>query len=129
MTPREYYLQNKERFRERNRLYYAQNKEKLAENRKRNKTKKKQYMTDWMLKTKYGITESEYNDMFQAQDGCCAICKRAATYYKRKMAVDHNHLTGKVRGLLCVKCNRGIGCFEESPSMFDSAKSYLLRFN
>jgi len=118
---REYYLQNKERFRENHRRWCSKNKEKLA---KRNAG----YVTEWILKKKYGIDGAEYNRLFTLQSGRCAICLREASEFKRKLAVDHNHTTGQVRGLLCVKCNRGIGCFEEISIRFDAAREYLLRF-
>ncbi len=52
----------------------------------------------------YGITEAEYWAIYEAQGRCCAICKKA-TGTVRRLAVDHNHETGKVRGLLCKTCN------------------------
>lgn len=117
------YLQNKERYRERNRIYYANNKGKMASNR----TGKKRYMTEWMLKKKYGLSELEYKNLLSIQFGCCAICGKEASQYKRKLAVDHDHKNGKIRGLLCVKCNGGIGCFDENQALLDRAKEYLAK--
>jgi hypothetical protein len=91
----------------------------------RSTEKKKHYMTWWVLKRKYGIGELEYNNLLAVQFGCCAICGKNASHYKRRMAVDHDHVSGKIRGLLCVKCNRGIGCFEENQVLLDKAKEYL----
>ena len=56
----------------------------------------------------YGITFDEYESMLDAQDGVCAICREKCTT-GRMLAVDHNHITGEVRGLLCRGCNQGIG--------------------
>ena len=67
------------------------------------------------LKHRYGITAAEYDAMYEAQKGCCAICGKHAeagsspAHWKNKLAVDHCHDTGKVRGLLCNDCNAGIG--------------------
>lgn len=62
------------------------------------------------LKRKYGISEQDYDQMHKAQNGGCAICNLAPD--KRRLAVDHNHTTGKVRALLCSKHNIMIGVLE-----------------
>lgn len=63
--------------------------------------------------------------MNAAQNGVCAICKKTCTC-GRSLAVDHNHKTGKVRALLCSRCNRGLGLFMENPEYLNAAKEYLL---
>jgi len=63
--------------------------------------------------------------MYIAQEGRCAICKRHQSEFRRRLDVDHSHSTGKVRGLLCVACNRGIGFFEESAARLVAAVTYL----
>lgn len=77
------------------------------------------------LKRKYGITLDEYNALLVSQNSCCAICGNHTSQYKRKLHVDHNHSNGKVRGLLCVRCNYGIGYFSENPELLDKAKLYI----
>jgi len=57
------------------------------------------------LKCKFGVTPEQHNKLFKKQKGCCAICKRLQSDSKRKFAVDHDHQTGNVRGLLCLSCN------------------------
>src|SRR5271166_6166626 len=54
---------------------------------------------------KYGVTQPDYDVMFAAQNGCCAICRRSQD---RAFDIDHDHQTGEVRGLLCTNCNRMI---------------------
>lgn len=81
----------------------------------------------------YGIGVDEYNALLAAQGGLCAICKKpeilqAKTGELLKLAVDHNHLTGEVRSLLCGKCNKGIGLFSEDPDLLHTAAIYLERF-
>lgn len=74
------------------------------------------------LKRKYNITVEIYNAMLEEQDGVCAICGFESD---RQLAVDHNHETGEVRGLLCSSCNRGLGMFRDSVHNLTKAKSYL----
>jgi hypothetical protein len=68
----------------------------------------------------YGLTAEDYAELVRTHDGC-AICQE-----KSKLGVDHNHTTGKVRGLLCQACNRGLGHFKDSPSLLEKAKEYVL---
>jgi hypothetical protein len=88
---------------------------------------------DWRLhevvRDLHGITGKEYKKMCSEQDNVCAICKNGETVkYKgkiRRLSVDHNHKTGKVRGLLCDDCNKGIGCFHEDIKALEVAIAYL----
>ncbi len=81
------------------------------------------------LYARYGITPQQFEEMSDAQGGRCAIClmvPEGKTPKTSLLHVDHNHVTGKVRGLLCDKCNRSLGCLREDPALFDAAKQYLL---
>ena len=75
----------------------------------------------------YGITLNDYDQLLQFQGGGCAICgsKEAKTKRNGRFCVDHDHLTGKVRGLLCAPCNRGIGLLKDDPEIIQKAVSYL----
>jgi len=80
------------------------------------------------LKKNYGITPECFNQMWQKQDGKCAICGDAMVPRGRKSnaaCVDHNHETNEVRGLLCRACNHGIGNLKDSPLVLQSAIKYL----
>lgn len=81
------------------------------------------------LKRRVGITSAEYTKMRTEQNGCCAICKRPERLVIRgkeaALAVDHCHTLGRVRGLLCAKCNQGLGCFEDSIEYMMNAIEYL----
>ena len=80
---------------------------------------------DKYLRKKYGITEAEYNKMANAQHGVCGLCGRPPK--TRSLSVDHDHGTGRVRGLLCYNCNRRlIGRFRR-PDLFRKAAEYLER--
>jgi len=75
------------------------------------------------LRKKYGITQEQWQEAFKRQGGKCAICHCAQRY--QSLAVDHDHKTGKVRGLLCVQCNRGLGRFFDSPVRLRNAAAYI----
>lgn len=72
---------------------------------------------------KFGITIEQYDAMFTAQKGVCAICSQPPG--KRRLAVDHCHTTKAVRGLLCVNCNTAIGNLNDDPELFRRAIAYL----
>lgn len=78
------------------------------------------------LCAKYGITPEEYDRMHAEQDGRCAICKRPEIP-NRRLSIDHDHATGKVRQLLCGGCNRGLGDFREDRYLLQAAIEYLTR--
>lgn len=72
----------------------------------------------------YGISLEEYNSLLSKQKGVCAICSTECIS-GRRLAVDHCHTTGKVRGLLCANCNRGLGLFKDSKFLLEKAQKYL----
>jgi len=77
-----------------------------------------------MVKKTYGLAAGEYDRRYSEQGGVCAICQRATGKTKR-LAVDHDHETGAVRGLLCGPCNKMVGYFRNSPEAFRRAAYYL----
>lgn len=79
------------------------------------------------LKYVYGITEDDYNTLFNKQHGCCAICGVHQSQLKRRLHIDHDHQTGEIRGLLCMKCNRALGYFGDSVEHMTTAIQYLSR--
>ena len=79
----------------------------------------------WSLTKLYGITEAEWDAMFDAQGGCCKICNTHQSNLKKTLHVDHDHKTGRIRGLLCQKCNHGIGLFSDDPENLRRAAEYL----
>ena len=78
------------------------------------------------LKRKYGMTLEDYERMFEAQGGVCAICGEARPE-ERTLHVDHDHETGVIRGLLCFRCNNALGDFREEYELFRRAADYLDR--
>lgn len=85
------------------------------------------------LRRNFGITLGDYQAKMLEQSGVCAICHRPETAIRMNkllpLAVDHNHTTGAVRGLLCTACNIGIGSLCESPELLRSAITYLEKWN
>lgn len=82
---------------------------------------------NWYLKKTYGITLDEYEVLADKQNNACAICgKECAT--GKMLAVDHNHKTGKVRGLLCFSCNIAIGhlAVDDGPELLSKAINYII---
>lgn len=81
------------------------------------------------LRKNFGISLIEYQEMENAQHGVCAICERPETVERSgrelSLAVDHDHFTGRTRGLLCSQCNQAIGKFEDRPELLQRAINYL----
>jgi len=71
----------------------------------------------------YQLSEEQYTSMFEAQGGVCAICQMPPGI--RRLAVDHDHVTGRIRGLLCGNCNNGLGRFQDDPERIRRAVTYL----
>jgi hypothetical protein len=85
------------------------------------------YHRDRHLRTKYGLSLSDYNAMLESQGGGCSICGQKPAAGKKSMPVDHCHQTGAVRGILCDPCNRALEGFQDSPTILRSAIAYLHR--
>ncbi len=130
----EYRARNKKKVSKVMDRYYAANKEKwkgYAARRKVREESEPEYKARLVasvrrshLKRSYGIEPVEYEKMLAACNNLCEICSRPDT---RALAIDHNHATGAVRGLLCHYCNKGIGNFKDSPSILIAASKYLQR--
>ena len=76
------------------------------------------------LKT-HGLTVEQYTEILKAQQYKCAICKIKASAQRKALAIDHNHKTNQRRGLLCDKCNRGLGFFNDDYYLMRKAYTYL----
>lgn len=81
---------------------------------------------DARLRREYQITLEEYNLIIEHQKGCCAICRRPPK--GARLAVDHNHITGEVRGLLCMQCNRALGKWRDNNQLVAYAYAYVLNY-
>jgi hypothetical protein len=76
------------------------------------------------MKSNFGLTLEDFDRMLEQQNGVCAICEKECPTGQR-LGVDHDHVTGKIRGLLCRKCNSGIGQFGDSLDLVKKALAYL----
>jgi len=83
------------------------------------------YIAGSALKKLYGITLAEYEAQKEFQGRRCAICKNPPQ--KIRLAVDHDHKTGKLRGLLCSNCNTGMGLLKDDAELLERALEYLLQ--
>lgn len=82
----------------------------------------------WKLTKVYGITLAQYNEMLVDQNYCCSICAEPQRDSKR-LAVDHDHDTGRVRGLLCHECNLMLGKARDNPDLLRAGATYLEGFD
>ena len=87
--------------------------------------KTKEHQRCKALQKKFGITLEDYNQMFADQEGHCAICGVHQLDVSLTFAVDHDHKTGEVRGLLCRHCNVGLGHFRDDTTLLAKAIAYL----
>lgn len=104
----------------------AANKEARTKSMKkwRAKNKKRVHDSVWRnaIKRKYGIDENKYNEMLKEQGGVCKICKKKS---EKRLAVDHDHKSGKVRGLLCSYCNTALGSIRDDKEIAQRMIDYL----
>jgi hypothetical protein len=101
----------------------------LTEKRKRRKEQeavKKRQDNRWLaIYSMYGLTRDQWQVLFNKQNGSCAICGKSQDKLGYTLQVDFDHVLGKVRGLLCKKCNLGIGMFGEDITRIEKAIRYL----
>jgi hypothetical protein len=102
---------------ERNRSYYEDNQERL-----RTAALERAPIASIV---RYGITAEQFNEMLARQNGVCAICGQDNTRFGKRLAIDHDHDTGDVRGLLCNSCNGALGLFKDDVDTLKKAIEYL----
>lgn len=98
------------------------NPDKVAYNRQKWQEANPGKAAEHRRKYNYGLTNDQYLAMLEKQKGQCAICKEVLP-----LCIDHDHTTGKIRGLLCDKHNKGLGFFNEDPEILQEAVSYLIK--
>jgi hypothetical protein len=108
---------------------YDLHREEYIERAARNKVTPTGVIADknWRLRKRYGLSVEEVQSMYESQHGRCAIC--FTEIMGRNRHIDHDHLTGKVRGILCQKCNMGLGSFDDNQIKLQAAINYLIKHN
>jgi len=110
-----------------------------TQSRERNKDRHREVQREWrrrnvekrqiydlrQIAQRYGIDKVEYFALVASQNGVCAICAKRETISGRRLSVDHDHMLGGVRGLLCSNCNLGVGYFYDDPGLLHKAAEYI----
>jgi hypothetical protein len=120
---KEYRLTDK--YKETRRKWLENNREKIRERKK--KAYKKWRNGGGFRRLLYGVSQSEYEKRLEEQNYSCAICGKRQSELKQSLGVDHNHQTGKVRGLLCAGCNIRLGHVENIKFLY-KAEEYLNKY-
>lgn len=139
----EYYEKNKKKIKRQSHDYYQKNKKKISDKFKNLSRKERDELNEKVRKRRkadpekfhaiqlrydYNLSLEKYKELCKNQKDCCAICKKHKTKLKdrgSRLCVDHCHKTGKIRGLLCQKCNRALGLFDDNKKSLNSAIKYL----
>ena len=107
----------------------AANPEMVSMQRARKRVKAMNTKLNGALRYHYQITLERYNAVLAEQGGVCAICRKfEVTKRTNRLVVDHDHATGKIRGLLCHRCNCGLGYLKDDPVLIERAGEYLRRW-
>lgn len=114
--------ENKDKVLELGRNYQRKNRKKLSAQARIRYQKNPQKELDRIRFKKYGITGDEFRAILERQGISCPICGKTIG---KNLSVDHNHITGKVRGVICNKCNLAIGNAEDSPDRLRAMANYL----
>lgn len=122
---RQHYEDNKEHYKSKNKTYRENNKETIKKRQKEWYDSNTDKVKNEKLLKAYGITLEQYNEMFNKQEGKCAICGINQNELKYALYVDHNHTTKKIRGLLCHKCNTILGYANDKMEILTQAIEYL----
>ena len=133
---KEYEFKNKTKIKEQQRIrsakHYLLHRKEINEYLLQNKDIIAAKHRERALKRNYNLSLEQYNELLIKQNGVCAICfnpevRMLSSGKIPPLAIDHNHITGKVRGLVCTKCNKALGGFNDSLVLLESAKQYLIK--
>jgi hypothetical protein len=128
---RRYEKKNRKRIRKVHAIWAKKHPEKIREYEARRKLRRQGApLREINLLRSYGITAADYNKLLRSQKGRCAICRKRETSKgklgkPRSLGIDHCHKTDKIRGLLCSRCNIGVGHLLDSPRLLRAAATYL----
>lgn len=126
-TRADYRKRNAEKINARQREYRKANGDRLRANERKWRSRNVEKIAAYYREQKYGISQAEWNALLEKQNYGCAICGRTTETGRRNLSVDHDHVTGRVRGILCQNCNAGIGHFRDDVDLVRTAVQYLER--
>jgi hypothetical protein len=119
-----WYRNNRDRAISYVRAWQQANPDRVKAWRVRNRDRRNEQMREIHLRNKFGLTPEEYEAILESQGGVCALCDAAPTP-GISLHVDHDHGTGEIRGLLCMRCNNALGLFREDPHLLRRAARYV----
>jgi hypothetical protein len=122
---KQWYRDNRERSIAYVKSWQEANPERVRASAQRNRSKKLKKMRELHLRRNFGLSIDEYERLLEQQGGGCAICQSPPTP-GISLHVDHDHGSGEIRGLLCFRCNNGIGLFRENPDLLQDAARYVV---
>ena len=105
--------------------YYAEHKKRIDENSKNYRKRHPGRHREFQLRQRYNLSVDEYNRLFISQNGCCAICGKHQSQLSSILCVDHHHITKKIRGLLCKRCNLALGYIAGNIIILKQMMNYL----
>lgn len=120
---REYYKKNKAKLDAYKSSWISDNPDKHSEHQQKYRESSKQKRQEWQRQYRYGLTNKMFTSMLEQQENSCKLCKK--DFETTKIFVDHCHLTGSVRGLLCPSCNTALGLIKDDLLWLSKAKTYL----
>ena len=120
-------VENREKVSEYNKYYRntskGREKRRIASRKDRKNNPEKHFW--YRVKYKYGITKVQWLKLLEKQGGGCKVCGATTSRNGRRLHIDHSHITGKVRGLLCDTCNLTLGNYEKHPEWLRGLASYI----
>jgi hypothetical protein len=111
-------MRNREHLKSWRKDWYSKNKKRVKEYQKEYRAHNK-FEKYRKIKEKYGLSKEDYEYLLEIQDYCCAICKK-----EKDLCIDHCHQTGRIRGLLCRRCNSVLGQFD-NKDLYKATMEYL----
>lgn len=121
---REYRENNKEKLCRQRREWAKRNPKRNAELAKKSYLKNVELIRPRLQRQRWNLSEEQHSRLFKNQNGVCAICKEACKT-RKILAIDHDHSNGMMRGLLCMRCNTGLGYFRDNTDLLSEAIDYL----
>ncbi len=122
---KKYYNINVDKCKTKQKKYYEENKDKVKAYIQIYSKTNPDVQRKAQYKRKFDITIDDYDKMFNKQEGKCPICEKPQSELKKLLHVDHDHKTGKIRGLLCGDCNLALGMFKDSKILLTNSIKYL----